>query len=325
MPVQTRSAGRTELARDEARSNKKADGENVKPEKTRNLKATSDKAKAAKAKQGNRKVDKVKQNGAKSDKAKPGNSKTSKAKADNPKKTNKRKVEDKNSELQGPKSKKTKAQKSKAGKSKSDKPKPQKSKSVAKPAPRPLDFSHHYDNAHDEMYVNHERLRESQKWEAAFDVASDIEGSLKAIAAQTKAHSPYETKFSAIDTIRAIFALLDSVGEIPKVVGQNIYGWGDYLMSVLGTFGEDELDQLYEEKDARAKEGGRWIDLFGEMVDLTDDYGLTDDLRTGEAWELLIGGEQEEWGGEEQDEDDVQSGEENEMQDDGEEWEGFDD
>ncbi|KAB5569972.1 hypothetical protein GE09DRAFT_1101242 [Coniochaeta sp. 2T2.1] len=275
MPVQTRSARRAEADRGKAGSNTKADGENVKPDKTQPMKVTTDTAKAAKAKSGNPKVDKLKQNGAKSDKAKPGNSKISKAKADNSKKTNKRKIEAVNSALEGSKSKKSKPQETKAAKSKTDKPKPdknksQKSKSVAKPAPRPLDFSHHYDNAYAEMYVNHERLRESQKWEVASDVASDIEDSLKAITAQTKADSPYETKFSAIDTIRAIFTLLDGVGEIPKVVGQNVYGWGDYLMSVLGTFGEVELDQLYEEKDSRAKEGGRWIDLFGEMVDMTD-------------------------------------------------------
>ncbi|OIW22984.1 hypothetical protein CONLIGDRAFT_637922 [Coniochaeta ligniaria NRRL 30616] len=160
---------------------------------------------------------------------------------------------------------------------------------AAREAARPQNFWPHYDKAFDQMYVKHERLSDSRQEAKGFDVASGIEQSLQTIASKTTAECPYETKISAIDTMREIFLLIDGNGRIPRVVRQNTYDWGSKLIRVIETFSPEELDRL-RKSQTQDKGPGSWMKLFEETVKIARSYCIEDDLQTDEAWNLLTGG-----------------------------------
>lgn len=157
---------------------------------------------------------------------------------------------------------------------------------AAREAARPQDFWSHYDKAFDQMCVKHERLSGSRQYNKGFDVAFGIERSLETIASKTTPECPYETKFSAIDTIREIFALLDATGQIPHIVRQNTYDWGTRLIRVIETFSPEELDRLRNE-GVQDKGPGSWIRLFEETVKIAKSYCVEKELQTNEAWDML--------------------------------------
>jgi hypothetical protein len=158
---------------------------------------------------------------------------------------------------------------------------------AAAEAARPQNFWSHYEKAFDQMYVKYERLSRSRQLDKGFDVAFGIEKSLATIASKTTPEAPFATKFSAIDTIREIFALLDDTGPIPRTVRENTYNWGDKLIKVIEAFSPEELDMLREQR-ANGKGPGSWLQLFGEMVKVGKDYCLEDDLQTEKAWAMLV-------------------------------------
>ena len=74
---------------------------------------------------------------------------------------------------------------------------------------------------------------------------------METIASEIKDESPYESKFSATDTMRAIFSLLmdEEAGMIGHEARNHCYGWPSSLTSVLDTFSDEELGWLRTETD----------------------------------------------------------------------------
>jgi len=159
---------------------------------------------------------------------------------------------------------------------------------AAREAATPQNFHPFYVKAYEQMFVKHERLSDARQADKGFDVAFGIEKNLEIIASRTKSDSPFETKFSAIDTMRLIFALMDGIGRIPRVVRQNTYGWGNKLLRVIETFSAEELDRLHQINMQVEGQGvHQWIKLFEEMVKVARAYCIEDALKTDEAWDFL--------------------------------------
>ena len=171
------------------------------------------------------------------------------------------------------------------------------SQQLAREAATPIDFNHYSRSAWHEL--QHETSSGSRDYEASFDISSAIEDMLDAIVAKTKPHSPYATKFSAVETFRKIYkSLLLSHGVVPHEVRKSCYGWGDKFLAVVGTFDEGGLERL------RNQGNGEWMGKLDEIADLANDYCIDDSLGVPEARDIITGeAEVDEEDEEEEDED----------------------
>ncbi|MBE3050235.1 hypothetical protein IMZ48_48610 [Candidatus Bathyarchaeota archaeon] len=169
-------------------------------------------------------------------------------------------------------------------------------KKLASEASVPISFDHYVDSVWHELEVKHDKKGERAQLTASYKVESAIEGMLDAIIDKTKLHSPFETKFSAIETFRQIFEapFICCPGVIPKEVRNGHYGWGDKLIQVVRKFDAEELERL----------GGheQWMDKLDELKKEARSYGIVD-LRINDARDIILGGTGEAEGRDDEEED----------------------
>ncbi|KAB5522940.1 hypothetical protein GE09DRAFT_1154675 [Coniochaeta sp. 2T2.1] len=161
----------------------------------------------------------------------------------------------------------------------------------ARDAAKPQDFWPLYLKAMDQMLVRHEHLSQPRQRTKGFDLAFAIDKMLATIVSKTRPESSWETKFSAVFTVREIFSMMDENGMIPRVVRQNCLDWGPKLVAVVKTCDEEELGRL-RAASVKPAEGKTdlFINHFEQMVRMTEAYCIEDYLCTKEAWGLLIAG-----------------------------------
>ncbi|KAK0735498.1 hypothetical protein B0T21DRAFT_393525 [Apiosordaria backusii] len=140
---------------------------------------------------------------------------------------------------------------------------------------------------------------------------SEVEECLDAIVANVKPPSNFETKFSAVETVRKIFkSVLMANGMVGHEVRKDAWGWEDRMVGLLGMFTEEELVKLCHWEMPGENGTVTWVEKLEELKRLADGYGIFEGL--GEALEYLEGEGDEEEGedeeGEEEEEGDDEGG-----------------
>jgi len=111
----------------------------------------------------------------------------------------------------------------------------------------------------------YDHLSGSKQFDASGDAQAEVEVTLNVIVAQTREHSNYATKQSAVETMRLIFeTVLDAGGEIGRCVRQDCNDWDAKFLKVMGTFTDAELEQLANEDD------GAWVEKLRGTVSNAD-------------------------------------------------------
>ncbi|KAH8681410.1 hypothetical protein BX600DRAFT_505101 [Xylariales sp. PMI_506] len=137
----------------------------------------------------------------------------------------------------------------------------------------------------------------SREYEAGLDAATDIGAMFREILGSTSAHSSYETKFSAVETMRKMFkSTLLSSTHAASVARRNAEGWDGDFARALALFGYEEMETLVWSDD------GEWLRKVEEVAALAARYGLFEGLAASLA-DLLRFRDEGEDSDEESDED----------------------
>lgn len=137
-----------------------------------------------------------------------------------------------------------------------------------------ISFSKYIDQANYVLNEKYARLSEPKQYDALGDAQSAVEGMLIAIVKRTKDFSAYDTKKSAVETMRSIFEiLLESESLIAHEVRQDCADWDRKFLQVMGRFTEEELERLITEDE------GAWLERFRELVETARNYNLLEKLQ----------------------------------------------
>lgn len=160
---------------------------------------------------------------------------------------------------------------------------------AARDAVKVISFAPYSDKAWAKIDKTFNHKSSSKQYDAAMDAAMKIEHWLGEIAAATNPQSPFQTKFSAVDSICDIYDSAISCGEMTgRGLRQNFYNWGRHLISVLNTFTDEELCELGG-MQVNTEDGAMgWMDKFEVTAKEAKSYCVQGPLKTVEALEIIL-------------------------------------
>ncbi|QDS76061.1 hypothetical protein FKW77_005717 [Venturia effusa] len=145
-----------------------------------------------------------------------------------------------------------------------------------------ISFEHHADSLWKEINIRHDKLGGSKQYELAGDVMQDIKDSLETIGNQVQPFSSWETKRSAMETLRKITGvILDSSGVIADEIRKDFRYDGsvnDAFLKVVRTMSHEERARMCKMDDGT----GPFSDRLVETVRMcnAEDWGICGGLDT---------------------------------------------